>query len=85
MPTRDTTPAQSRTPRGNPPGRPDLTAPARQAALRNAADRAVDDPAQLARAARIVRAALARRVLTTRDLQGEVVKPADLHRESVST
>ena len=54
------------------------TAPARAAMLRNAANRAVDDPAQLAKAARIVRAALARRVLTPRDLTGEVVKPSDL-------
>jgi hypothetical protein len=52
--------------------------------MRNAANRAVDDPAQLARAARIVRAALQRRVLTPRDLQGDVVKPSDLagHRQS---
>jgi hypothetical protein len=44
------------------------TAPARAAMLANAADRAVDDPAKLARAARIVRAALARRKLTLDDL-----------------
>jgi hypothetical protein len=54
------------------------TTPARQAQLRNAADRAVDDPAQLAKAARIVRAALARRVLAPQDLRGDIVKPADL-------
>lgn len=56
------------------------TRPARQAKLRNAAHRAVDDPATLARAARIVRAALERGALTPTDLQGEVVKPADLDR-----
>ena len=54
------------------------TAPARAAQLHNAAVRAADDPAALARAARIVRAALARRALTLADLQGEVVKPTDL-------
>jgi hypothetical protein len=36
--------------------------------MRRSAHRAVDDPAQLARAARIVRAALARRKLTVADL-----------------
>jgi hypothetical protein len=36
--------------------------------MRRAAHRAVDDPAQLARAARIVRAALARRKLTLAEL-----------------
>lgn len=56
------------------------TKPARQAKLANAANRAVDDPATLARAARIVRAALNRGALTATDLQGEVVKPADLER-----
>jgi hypothetical protein len=54
------------------------TAPARAAQLRNAAHRAVDDPAQLHRAARIVRAALARQVLTEDDLRGDVVQPVDL-------
>lgn len=54
------------------------TAVARSTAMRNAAVRAIDDPAQLARAARIVRAALARRILTTDDLAGDVVQPADL-------
>jgi hypothetical protein len=54
------------------------TAPARAAQLRNAAVRAVDDPVTLARAARIVRAALERGALTATDLQGEVVKPSDL-------
>jgi hypothetical protein len=46
--------------------------------MRRAALRAVDDPATLAKAARIVRAALARRVLTPRDLTGEIVQPSDL-------
>lgn len=44
------------------------TAKARAAHLQRAANRAVDDDVQLARAARIVRAALARRVLTVDDL-----------------
>ena len=48
--------------------------------MRASALRAVDDPAQLAKAARIVRAALARRALTLRDLQGDIVKPSDLLR-----
>jgi hypothetical protein len=43
--------------------------------MQNSALRAVDDPAQLAKAARIVRAALARRVLTPADLRGPIVKP----------
>jgi hypothetical protein len=51
--------------------------PARTAHLRNAAERAVDDPVVLAKAARIVRAALARQRLTLADLQGDIVKPAD--------
>lgn len=54
------------------------TAPARRAQLRNAALRATDDPAQLARAARIVRAALERGKLTPDDLQGAVVHPDEL-------
>ena len=54
------------------------TSPARAQMMRNAADRAVDDPAQLARAARIVRRALARQRLTLADVQGEVVRPSDL-------
>jgi hypothetical protein len=54
------------------------TSPARKQMMRNAADRAVDDPAQLAQAARIVRAALARQRLTLADVQGEVVRPSDL-------
>jgi len=49
------------------------TAPARNAALRNAALRATDDPATLARAARIVRAALERGRLSAADLNGEIV------------
>ena len=53
------------------------TQAATDAHKRNAALRAVDDPAQLARAARIVRAALARRVLTPADLQGDIVKSSD--------
>ena len=44
------------------------TAKARKVKLTNHAHRAVDDPVQLARAARIVRAALARQRLTLGDL-----------------
>jgi hypothetical protein len=44
------------------------TAAATAEHTRRAAHRAVDDPAQLARAARIVRAALARRKLTLAEL-----------------
>jgi hypothetical protein len=44
------------------------TAKARETHVTRAAHRAVDDPAQLARAARIVRAALARRKLTLAEL-----------------
>ena len=51
---------------------------ARDEFLRKSADRAVDDPATLARAARIVRAALARQVLTPEDLQGPIVKASGL-------
>jgi hypothetical protein len=47
---------------------PSRTAAATAARLRNQANRAVDHPAKLARAARIVRAALARRKLTVADL-----------------
>jgi hypothetical protein len=54
---------------------PAQTQAATDAHKRNSALRAVDDPAQLARAARIVRAALARRVLTPADLHGDIVKP----------
>ena len=46
--------------------------------MRRSALRAVDDPAQLAKAARIVRAALARRALTPRDLAGDIVHASDL-------
>lgn len=53
-------------------------AKARKTQMTNAAVRAVDDPAQLARAARIVRAALARQVLLPADLQGDIVQPTDL-------
>ena len=49
---------------------PRNTVPATAAHVRNAAERAVDDPVQLARAARIVRAALARQRLTLADLDG---------------
>ncbi len=44
------------------------TAAATEANKRNSAHRAVDDPAQLARAARIVRAAIARNRLTLDEL-----------------
>jgi hypothetical protein len=44
------------------------TAAATQAVQRYAAERAVDDPAKLAKAARIVRAALARHRLSLDDL-----------------
>jgi hypothetical protein len=57
---------------------PTQTAAATEAHLRNAALRAVDDPATLARAARIVRAALARQRLTPADLVGDIVQPSDL-------
>lgn len=53
---------------------------ARAAHLRQAAERAVDDPVKLASAARIVRAALARQRLTEDDLHGDVVQPTDLMR-----
>lgn len=55
----------------------DRAAKARAEHLRRSAARAVDDPAQLQRAARIVRAALARRVLTEEDLRGDVVRSYD--------
>jgi hypothetical protein len=48
--------------------------------LTRAALRAVDDPVQLARAARIIRAALARGALSPADLAGEIVKPTDLQK-----
>jgi hypothetical protein len=41
---------------------------AREIMMRKSAERAVDDPRQLARAARIVRAALARKALEPTDL-----------------
>ena len=44
------------------------TAAATAKRLQNQANRAVDDPAKLARAARIVRAALARKRLTLNEL-----------------
>jgi hypothetical protein len=43
--------------------------------MRRSARRAVEDPAQLAKAARIVRAALERGRLTPDDLQGDIVQP----------
>jgi hypothetical protein len=43
--------------------------------MRRSAHRAVDDPVQLARAARIVRAALERGRLTQQDLDGDIVQP----------
>jgi len=54
------------------------TAAATTAHLEKAALRAVEDAASLARAARIVRAALARQRLTPADLTGDIVKPTDL-------
>ena len=53
---------------------------AQAANQRLAAERAVDDPATLARAARIVRAALARRVLTPEDLLDDVV-PSEIEQD----
>ncbi len=44
------------------------TAPAIEATQQHAADRAIDDPVKLARAARIVRTALARQRLTLDEL-----------------
>jgi hypothetical protein len=46
--------------------------------MRTAAIRAVDDPATLAKAARIVRAALERGALSPEDLRGDIVKPSDM-------
>jgi hypothetical protein len=54
------------------------TAAATATNMRTAALRAVDDPASLAKAARIVRAALERGRLGPDDLRGDIVKPADL-------
>jgi hypothetical protein len=51
------------------------TAAATEAHLRNAAHRAVDDPIQLARAARIVRVALERQRLTLADLTPDAADP----------
>lgn len=42
-----------------------------------AADRAIDDPAKLARAARIVRTALARQRLTLADITGDPAQHTD--------
>jgi hypothetical protein len=50
------------------------TAKARKIHLELSAHRAVDDPVELARAARIIRAAIARRILTEDDLRGDVVR-----------
>jgi hypothetical protein len=54
------------------------TAAATAANMRTAAVRATEDPASLAKAARIVRAALKRQALTLADLEGDIVKPSDL-------
>ncbi len=51
----------------------DRAAKARSVQQQNAAVRAIDDPVQLARAARIVRAALARRRLTVADLTNDEI------------
>ena len=50
---------------------------ARDARRRNAALRATDDPVVLAKAARIVRAAIERGRLSKGDLDGPIVRPAD--------
>ncbi len=47
------------------------TAAATATNVRLAAERAIDDPAKLARAAQIVRIALARKLLTLADLDAE--------------
>jgi hypothetical protein len=49
------------------------TEPARTAYLEKTARRSVDDPVALAKAARIVRAALERGALTKADLDGPIV------------
>ena len=54
------------------------TAAATATNMRTAALRAVDDPASLAKAARIVRAALERGRLGPEDLAGDIVKSTDL-------
>lgn len=48
---------------------PSRTAAATAAVQHHAAERAIDDPAKLARAARIVRLALEREILTEDDLR----------------
>lgn len=60
------------------------TAAARAEHLRIAAVRAVDDPIVLARAARIVRAALERGKLTKADLDGPIVQPVCRDAEQAS-
>lgn len=54
------------------------TAAARAEQLRRAAIRASHDPVTLARAARIIRAALERQALAEQDLRGPIVAPSDL-------
>jgi hypothetical protein len=54
---------------------PKTTLAASREHQRRAAVRALDDPAQLARAARIVRAALERGQLVPADLDGPIVQP----------
>ena len=51
---------------------------ARGEMMRQSAIRAIDDPAQLARAVRIVRAALDRQLLRIEDLEGDIIQPSDL-------
>ena len=60
-------PAVREDPRVPAPIRPN-TAPAVEAIQRNAAQRAIDDPVKLARAARIIRTALARQRITLDEL-----------------
>lgn len=64
------------------PSNTDRSVPARAALLEKSAIRALDDPVALARAARIVRAALARRRLSTADLEPPIVRPSDLVKAS---
>ena len=54
---------------------PSRTAAATAAVQLHAAERAIDDPAKLAKAARIVRLALERRVITEAELRGEAGGP----------
>lgn len=61
-----------------PEARDARTAKARKTQMTNAAIRAVDDPARLAKSLRIVRAALASGALVEADLEGDIVQPADL-------